>query len=171
MASSADPRPSTLGCSLRATLGRPTRAPQYCMAFFLPKSQLHDSILLHSQSVSLFLCPMLADDLVQATVNLPILPTRPQKISTEIQLQPGRPCCSECFRKAGDVLEVRNPHLPVLMKPKCRQFTEVAWADDTVAINNLRALLDLMPDAAPCDLAVILRKPCREVCYTIVEIY
>ncbi|KAI0062802.1 SET domain-containing protein [Artomyces pyxidatus] len=85
--------------------------------------------------------------ITHTTVNLPILPSRPQKISTEIHSQPGRPCCSECFRKAGDDLE----------------FTEVAWAEDAVAMNNFRALLDLMPDAAPCDLAVILRKPCREI--------
>jgi histone-lysine N-methyltransferase EZH2 len=39
----------------------------------------------------------------------------------------------------------------------------VSW-DDPVDLTTLRTILDISPDLSPCDLAVVCRKPCREVC-------
>ncbi|KIM87762.1 hypothetical protein PILCRDRAFT_814478 [Piloderma croceum F 1598] len=73
-------------------------------------------------------------------------PVKPRLTNQDIRRSEGTHCGEECFRAtiSDDLTD------------------QLCW-DDPVDLMTLKTILDISPDLSPCDLAVLCRKPCREI--------
>jgi hypothetical protein len=93
--------------------------------------------------------------------SLPVPPTVPRVPSKDYP--DDNSCGSECFRKIDGTFKVTqlNHLLPQYLQG--RQEDDVEWVEPD--IDELRCILEIIPDTLPCGLAKLARKPCREVLY------
>ncbi|KAH9164584.1 hypothetical protein EDB89DRAFT_2016838 [Lactarius sanguifluus] len=73
----------------------------------------------------------------------PVPPTAPRVTSDDYP--EGKPCGSMCFREIDDTFREDS----------------VEWVESDV--DDLQCTLEVIPDTIPCGLAILVRKPCREV--------
>ncbi|KAF9460266.1 hypothetical protein BDZ94DRAFT_1266409 [Collybia nuda] len=76
----------------------------------------------------------------------PIDPVKPKITSTDLKSSKGKACSEECFRFIDE-----------------DDFPDLPFWENEDDVKTLESVLKLMPDQNPCDLAIICRKPCREV--------
>ncbi|KAI9444047.1 hypothetical protein H4582DRAFT_2190030 [Lactarius indigo] len=75
----------------------------------------------------------------------PVPPTAPRITSDDYP--EGKPCGSMCFREIDDTFLDNS----------------IEWVESD--IDDLQCILEVIPDTLPCGLAILVRKPCREVLY------
>jgi hypothetical protein len=91
--------------------------------------------------------------------SLPVPPAAPRVTSGDYP--EGDSCGTMCFREIDDDSKVTRPSHRLPQYSQGRQEASVEWVEPD--IDELRCILEIIPDTLPCGLAKLVRKPCREV--------
>jgi hypothetical protein len=77
----------------------------------------------------------------------------------------GIPCGDECFRNNNEFAVRVSPYSYLSLACVCLLYFGpqgyIQW--DDADLTTLKTILNITPDLYPCELAVLCRKPCREV--------
>ncbi len=105
--------------------------------------------------------PLVLNELIAVQVRTPV-PVAPKIDPEKLGEAVMESCGRNCFMHptTGDSTIVRPPVVHNTSSPKFHGQGSLWTPTD---IETLHVTLDYAPDTLPCDLAVIVRKPCREV--------